>query len=276
MKNQTDEWELLDFTDAEAKVIHALLEKGAQSVSALARRAGLPRSTADSILRRLHERRIVRRVSKGYASVWRLVRPEKLKSEFERTADAFGIGDAKERIEKEIGVKVSENTEVHVYRGIDIVLEVYWHLLDSVHREERIYAIETAEAVRDFRQCVEPQKAIAFTRFISSRKIIIEAVFPESITDAYREFARENPKWAETFVPRMQATRVVPDALLPGTMELIIYGNRVTIVNYKEELLVLIQNEEMVLLFKALYRLMYEAGRSFDQNEFVRSLIAGQ
>lgn len=272
MKNLTKEWEIFDFTDAEAKVVHAFLEGGTQSVSALARRAALPRSTVDDVLKRLGGRRLVRKVSKGYASVWRLVRSEKIERELDEAAESLGIGDIKKDIEEEFGVQISGTTEVVVYRGMLNILKIYEHLFKELRREERIFAIETPEALRGFMSNIPPSRAVEFSQFITDRNVIIEAVFPESIKDAYREFAQENPDWPRSFTPRTQAVRLVPNELLPGTMELIIFGDRVTIANYKEEVLVLVQNEEMIMLFRALYRLMYEAGKPFDQNAFIQDL----
>lgn len=271
MKNKTDTWHILDFTDSEKRVVHALREHGAQSVSGLAQNANIPRSTADSALRNLRERKLVRRVSKGYASIWRLVRPEDVETALDTVAETLGVTDAAREIEQTIGVKVSESTEVFVYHGMERILKVYEHFLFGL-RGKRIYAIETPSAVLGFMEKVSPKEAIRFNTELTKRRVIIEAVFPRGIKDAYRTYAQKHPELPRAYIERPQAMRLVPDELLPGTMEMVVVNDTVLVANYWEELLIVIQNREMVTLFKALYSLMYSVGESFDQAGFMREL----
>ena len=100
MKNRTDEWEIFDFTDAEAKIVHTLNEQGSLTVSSLARKANLPRSTVDSALKRLKERNLIRKVPTSYYSVWKIVRSELLKKE---------ISEARIEVKKGVWRKVKGN-----------------------------------------------------------------------------------------------------------------------------------------------------------------------
>jgi len=273
MKNQTrDEWEILDFSEPEAKVVHALREKGPLSVSALARVAKLPRSTANYALRQLSERRLVRRVSKGYASVWRLVKPKKLERELEEAAEAFGIVDEKERIQEEAGVRVSETSEMLIYRGAQHILKVYANIF--LHSgAKRVRAVQTASAAEEWMKRVTLPVTSELNEVIKKSGVIVEAVLPEDITDVYRRFAHHDSTWARSFEGRTQAIRLVPQEWLSGKAEFFIFGDRVVLTNWQDETLMLVRDEHMVSFLKSLYTFMYEAGKPFDQNAFIRSLM---
>ena len=274
MKALPEEWYIFDFTTAEAKVVRALLKHGRQSVSALARNAAVPRSTVNYVLKNLQERKLVRRVSKGYASVWRLVKPEKIDGALEAAGETLGVTDTAREIESAIGVKISDETGVFVYRGMKDILEIYEHFLFGL-KGKRIYVIETPSAVAGFAAKVPKQDALRFSAALSKQGLIIEAVFPEGIKDAYRAYVKDNSELPQALTGRHQAMRLVPDHLLPGTMELMIVGNTALVSNYWEEVLVVIQNQDMVTFFKSLYSMMYSMGTTFDQHAFMRELAAG-
>ena len=93
MKNLSRDWEVLDLTDAESKILWALIEGGSQTVSSVSRRAGVARTTVDAALRRLRERKLARPVlsggGKGRRKYWKASRPEKVSQELREAAGPF-------------------------------------------------------------------------------------------------------------------------------------------------------------------------------------------
>ncbi|MBI2618054.1 hypothetical protein HYW58_01220 [Candidatus Kaiserbacteria bacterium] len=277
MKNQMkDGWDIFDFTDAEAKTVHALKERGALSVSALSRVVNFPRSTVDDVLKRLHDRKMVRRVSKGYASVWRLTKPTQFEQELKEAAESLGVLSSVEKSKRDMrdlfGVRISEKSEVKIYRGVGNVVKVY---LNSMARKDtgRIYAIQTASAALSWFEKVPGEITKKVNEGIKKSGVILEGVLTEDIKDVYRKFAEKDPDWPKAFGERMQAIRLVPKEWLKGNMEFFIFKNMAVMNNWTENMILTIEDENVASFLKSLYTFLYEAGKPFDQNEFVRGLI---
>lgn len=278
MKNLTkDEWEIFDFTEAEAKIVHALKEKGTLSVSALSRAVKLPRSTVDDALKRLNERRLVRRVSKGYASVWRLVKPVQLAQEFNEVADSLGaISEAEQRrrdMRDVFGVRISETSEVKIYRGAENIVRVYINFFTR-SGIDRVHAIQTAEAARSWLERMPPKFTKEVNEEIKKSGLVLEGVLTEDIKDIYRLFVERDPTWADAFGERpRQAIRLVSKEWLTGNMEFLISKKMVVMNNWPEDMIIVIEDANVALFLEKLYGFLFEAGKTFDQNEFVRNLV---
>jgi len=269
-------WKILDFTATEAKIIRVFREHGAGSVSALANAAKLPRSTVSSALRKLHKRGLIRRVSKGYASVWRLVKQTKLKEEFDEAATSLGVISETERRKRDtrdiFGVRVSKTSEVKIYRGVQHVPDVYryWFINSGA---KRIYGAETGGAVLSWLKYVPTKATNQMNEEIKENGIIVEGVVTEDIKDAYRAFAVHDSAWPHTFGGRMQAIRLVPNTLLRGNLEFLIAKDTVLLNNWDEQVVITIEDKSVASFFKSLYDALYETGKTFDQNAFIRGLI---
>lgn len=268
-----DPLQVFDFTEAEEAVIHALVEHGDQSVSKLARMARLPRTTTYSVLKRLKERGIVRRKSKGYRSVWGLVAPPKLKKRVVTGLEHIDRDLTVGQLEEELGVKVPETAEFFVFRGIENMLQVYqWMVLN--HFNQRVLGIQTRSSMESINAKLHPEKVAQLNDIVKDSKVIVDAILPESIQEIYRKLFAGKQRLAKSVEGRTMAAHLVSDKLLSFNSDLLIGNDVALLANWDEEALVLIRNADMVALLRCLFETFREIGKTFDHNALVRSIIA--
>lgn len=134
--------------------------------------------------------------------------------------------------------------------------------------------MQTAASARSWFDHMPPAVTHEVNAFIKESNVIIEAVLPEDIKEAYRAFAEADPAFPESFGGRMQAIRLVPSEWLTGNIEFFLFKHTVVMNNWNEQTIMVVEDENIAAFLKSLYSFMHEAGKPFDQNAFVRSLPA--
>ena len=272
-----EEWEVFDFTEAEAKVVQALIEKEALSVSALGRTADIPRSTTDDVLKRLKERNLVRRVSRGYTSVWRLAIPAYIKKRLAEAGHTLGVSThtrAHTLPDSTFREEISDQSGLMLVRGIPGLLRLYEEMY-SGHKHERVLFTQTTTAVSDIRKKVPTEDIKRINEIGKKHKGIIEMIATEGVQKEYRLLAKHDVKWAPSLIGRLAIMHIVPDEYLGDLpAEVTLFRDELLLTNWREETGIVIKNEDIAHLMRnILNAVAYGVGYTFNIGAFVRDLI---
>lgn len=270
MRNLSEDWEVLDLTDAESKILWALIEHGTMSVSKTARLSQVARTTVDSALQRLQERRLVRRVrSKGHVSLWKAVRSDKAKRELLEVANAFDRGSAEVEDKEIVGGINAEEVGITVFRGKQQIMRAYEQML-NLAKAERVWFIQGNKSAEGALYGFDKGYVQEFTRSLKKRKIIMEGVNGERVKELLKKVDK---KTQEASFGRAFVASLLPDKYMEFDVDLLIVRNSVMFFDMKNEIVVIVRNKPIVSMLKSINLFLREQGRSFNINEYIKGIL---
>jgi len=241
--------EKLGLTDKETHVYMASLELGEASITDIAKRSGLKRTTAHLAAGQLIMLGLLSETIKGKRRVVAPVHPRRL-LELARLRAS--------QIEDNMGELVAlynlpkEKPKIQVFEGQEGMRALYHDLYQSLNNKE---------------------EALWFTRIDALN------LFPEVITEhmnllrrlrnpKMRELNYDNPagrKWAQDIKPfqgKNHFIRLLPAGLEFGFCDNLIFQNRLVIFSLKKDLFVtMIESEEIVKTYRALFEAAWKQGK---------------
>lgn len=262
--------ELIGLRKREIKVLTTLHVFGELSVTKLAGRAKLPRTTTEAILRRLNERGYVRRVPSGKRHLWKAAQVDKIKNRTDTAFDAIQskldpdfMGPILESINaKDIGIQV--------FRGKKQVQQAYKALAPQ---GGTLLGVQGSGFVKYFLSNIfEEEEQSSFHALLIERGVVVEAFVPESTIEAYLESDIPASFWEKAFaVPYRMHT--VPDKLIPFDSEIVMFADRVMITTPKDKMVVFIQYEPFVKVVESFLALIRAQASQVDTFELKRKLL---
>ena len=276
MRNLNEDWNVLDLTDSESKILWALIENGTMSVSKISRLAQVARTTVGSALKRLQDRKLVRRVSsKGHISLWRVARLDKVKNELLEVVAPFNRDSVKvkgQEIAGEImGGIDAEEVGIKVFRGKQQILSAYEQIL-NLSKTERVWVIQgnksAVRALNDFDKGYIQE----FVKSFKKHKIIMEAVNGECVKELLRQ---TDKKTLKASFGRMIVSSLLHDKYMDFDVDLFIIRDSVMFFDMKNEIVVIIMNKPIVEMLKSISMFLKENGKKFDVNEYINSILEG-
>ncbi len=241
----------LGFSEKETAVYLALLELGKRTVSPIARKAGINRTTAYDILDSL--------ISKGLISV---SGKEPLQEFVAESPDRISAFIQREITAKENQLKavvelvpelkslhnISDRPKVRFYEGKQGMEQVYEDTLTS------------SEPIRAFATYDDMEKALPgyFPKYFERRArkgIKIRAIFP--FTEAGVELTKHNQA-------QLRETAIVPNKNFYFTPEINIYDNKVMIASWKEKLGIIIESVEISEALKNIFELAWAEAKRLE------------
>jgi HTH-type transcriptional regulator, sugar sensing transcriptional regulator len=240
------------FSTKEVGVYISLLELGRGTVSQIARKAGINRTTGYDILDNLVGMGLVSISGKEPKQEYVAESPEETKKYMAREIEN------KKNALKEVERIVPELTTLHnigsrpkvlFYEGKDGLEKVYEDTLSS-HEEILAYA-----SVED----IQPTLPHYFPEYYKRRAkkgIPIRAIFPES--PAARERACLDAE-------EIRQSRIVPAEKYGFHPEINIYDNKVMIASWREKLGIIIESAEIADAMKKIYELAWAEAKRLDK-----------
>jgi predicted transcriptional regulator len=262
--------ELIGLRKREIKILTTLHVFGTLSVTKLAGRAKLPRTTTEAILRRLNERGYVRKVPHGKRHLWKATNVTKIKNRTDAAFDAIQsqvdpsfIGPVLESIS-------AQDIGIQVFRGKKQVQAAYREL---VPHGGTVYSIQGAGFVEECIRSVFDQNAQSdFHRLLIERNVIIESVVPDTAINAY--FAAEmDPSFWEQAFSVASRMHTVPSRYLAFACELAVFEDRAMITYPKEQLVTVIRYKPYIALFRAYFDLLTSLATPIDTYELKQQLL---
>ena len=241
----------LGFSEKEATVYVALLELGHGTVTEIARKAGINRTTGYDILDSLANKRIVSVTGKEPKQEYAAEPPEAVIEYLKRESET-----AKTRIQKAEAlvpqlrsVHATQNRpRVKFYEGENGLKQVYEDTLTS------------SEPIRAFANVDDMHKGLPnyFPEYYKRRagkNIAIRAIVPKTPTGEERGAHDKEEKREIAFVP--------PEKYY-FSPEINIYDNKIMIASWREKLGVIIESAEIADAMKKIYELAWAEAKRLD------------
>jgi HTH-type transcriptional regulator, sugar sensing transcriptional regulator len=240
----------LDLTDKEVKVYLALLERGTQPASVIARATDLPRNTARFQLDKLVKKGLVTKTYKGNIQVYSPEHPETLLQVLEvkkkRLMDE--IETQQEQIENFLPEftsffrKSDVFPKVKFYEGLDNLKTLYEDTLTS---ETPIVCYSDVDGLldvfgEDYMDWYTTEKA---KRNIELNSIALD-------TKRTREYVKDNAK-------KKRDMYLVPAKNMPFTNEINIYDGKMSIIALKDMVGVLIESQDIYISQTTIFKMAW-------------------
>lgn len=244
----------IGLSDKEAQVYTALLELGKGTVSAIARKAGINRTTGYDILDGL--------AAKGMATV---SGKEPKQEYFAESPDAL-IAHLSSRLEEDRARlatarklapqlkslhNVSDRPQVRFYEGKEGLMHVYEDTLTS---NEPIRAYATVD---DMHRALPDYFPKYYDRRVK-KEIAIRAIVPKTPVGIER---------AKQDAEEMRETVLIPADKFYFSPEINIYENKVMIASWREKLGIIIESAEIADAMKKVYELAWQEAKRLASRE---------
>lgn len=264
-----DNLRIFGLTDAESKVLLALVEFGSMRVSKLGRKANVPRTTAYSVLLRLKDRGFVKRISKGHFyrfwRVSRLMRIKKLVRAALETFDRDGGGTSGGIV----GGIDSREIGITVFRGKREILRAYEQML-TLSKAERVIAIQGNRSAKEALETLDKKYLLSFHEKLKKKGVILEGLNGEYVRTLFERL--ELPELKSHF-GRVIISWLLPDEYMNFGVDLLVMRDTALFVDIKTELVVIVRHKGIVELLSALTHVAQDHGKKFDMNAFLGEVI---
>jgi len=270
MELDQDNLHIFGFTDAEAKAVLALVEKGPLRVSTLGRTADIPRTTAYSVLKRLKKRGFVKRIAKGvHRERWRIARLPQLKKRVREALETFERDDTSPAPRQTLGSVSVPDIDIAVFRGRDEVLKVYAQMV-KLHQAERVYAVQGNRSADRAIQMIGKEYLFSLHEQFKKRGVILEGINGEHVQNLFRALSAEE---LESHFGRSIISTLVPDKDMDFDMDLLVMRDAVLFIEIESETVIVIRHHGIVRLVRSLVQMAQAFGHAFNMNEFLREII---
>jgi len=266
------ELSIFGLTSIEARIVLCLLERGHCGVSSISRAIDIPHTSVHSAIRRLGEQGFVRRVSKGYASVWKVVGLEKIRPKISKALKPFGSEFSKEELEEYVGAKASDREDFQVFREVEPILRVFqWFFLN--HRGENVREIQGANSLKQSIHRLGGETTAQLSDFMVTNQIHTDLVMTQSSRDTYGEDVVADLRLATSLRNRIITSHLIPDEYFKQSTHTMIASNAAIIVNWDETTLELVKESNFLKLLTGLFENLKKNGQFFDYSAYIQHLI---
>ena len=241
----------IEFPERQADVYLALLQLGKGTVSEIARKAGINRTTGYDILDNLIEKGLVSISGKEPKQEYVAESPERLRAFLKKESQKAAL---RERLADEL---IPELRSVHNVYGKPKVM-----FYEGTEGMERVYedTLTSHETIRAYANVEDMHAALPnyFSRYYKRRAdkgIAIRAILPGNISGQER---------ASHDVEEMRETAVVPEDTYFFSPEINIYDDKIMIASWREKLGIIIQSKEIADAMKSIYELAWAEAKRVD------------
>ncbi len=243
----------IGFSQKEAAVYLALLELGKRTVTPIARKAGINRTTVYDILDSLSAKGLVSISGKQPLQEYVAESPDKIIRLLEDKIkkDQSELQQAQSLVPQLKSMhNVSDRPKVRFYEGTEGLQQVYEDTLTS-HEPIRAYA------TYDNMENALPGYFPKYFYRRASKGIPIRAIFPH--TRAGLELSKQDKE-------QLRETAIVPQESFYFTPEINIYDNKVMIASWKEKLGITIESNEIADAMKKIFELSWAEAKRLEKN----------
>lgn len=259
---------LLGFDELDSSLLRLLGDSGTLSVAEMTRKAKHPRSSIVDSLARLHRRGWVRKARVGVRTHWKLGNIVAIREQAHAFISLLRNASSHED-EGIVHVPISADTEFSVHSGIASILQLYRTTV-RVHASKRMRVIQSTESAKALFARVKVADLISVNEAIKRHSMIVDAIVTPSILALSTDQSRE---WKASMEGRTAATVLVPDNILPFAAEMLIFDDVALMTNWREETCILVRNQDLVEMLKALHSSLRLLGDTFDPNAFIRGSL---
>ncbi len=231
----------------------ALLELGKRTVSAIARKAGINRTTTYDVLESLAAKNLITISGKQPLQEYMAESPDKIaifiEKQIEQKKESLKIAGGLVPQLKSLH-NVSNRSQIRFYEGKEGLMEVYEDTLTS---REPIRAYASVEDT----QHTLPDYFPKYYKRRTKHGISIRAIFPKTPEAvALTKFNKEE----------IRETALIPADKFSFSPEINIYDNKVMIASWKEKLGIIIESGEIADAMKKIFELAWAEAKRLEKN----------
>lgn len=236
----------LGLNEKEAKIYLACLELGLETVVKIAKKADVKRSTTYVILEELVEQGLISKTPKGKTTLYSAEHPNKLLSSINEKK--FIITQILPQLEA-LNNLTAKKPKIRFYEGEKEIYQVY----QEIFKEKEIwYWGSVKELSKQF-------------SFILNEFIDLVKKNKSKILDLLTSDPRDI-EYAKKVLGKNYNIKLFPKDIRLNT-DAAIFGNKLALISFEPELIaVIIESDNLVLAFRALYQLAWSAATPFTPN----------
>jgi len=244
----------IGFGDKEAGIYLALLELGPSTVSEIARKAGINRTTGYDILEMLCAKGLVNALGEGAIKKYVAEDPQKM---IGLTEEKFLLAQKEFEAVKKLVPELNsifnktEKPKVKFYEGMSGLKQVYEETLNA---KEHLIGYGSAEPY------FETMKDFGKNYFKRRVAKGIHGRFIAPNTPQTQEVAKNDKA-------ELRETRLVPKEKLNIEIEVNIFDNKIIMVSFQEELGVIIESQKIADAQKKIFELAWEAAGKYQNKK---------
>jgi sugar-specific transcriptional regulator TrmB len=224
----------------EARTYLASLELGETTVSRIAKKSGVKRTTSYLIIEALKEKGLISSIKKGAQTHFFAENPKKIKNM---------LKEREEKIDKimpellSFANLIDKKPKIRYFEGVDGVIEVYKDTLNYPSQEILVWAPGNyiGSAYYDY-----------FDGYIEKRienKIWMRAITPNS---------KSLQKYVEKDKEQLRKTKLIEAERFKTKIEIDLYGkNKIGLMSHKEEIGVIIESQDIHDTLKEIFEVMW-------------------
>jgi sugar-specific transcriptional regulator TrmB len=237
--------EQLDLKDKKADIYLACLELGQATAAQIAQKAGIKRPYFYDLSNSLLKRGLIKQSKKGKKTLFSAVDPEKLRVfEEEKLKKIEEIMPELKSIYNTTGAK----PKIYFYEGKDG--------MDEVNRDALRYKGEMVGfSTEKFLTAQERKLAQSFIQQRIKNKIKARVIGP--VSNEFIELQNKDKT-------ELRETKMLPKDFYDSNVEITIYGNKVSVVNYRENFAFIIESSDVAKPLKMIFELIWRGGFVID------------
>lgn len=241
--------------DKEAKIYLSLLESGHSSVSDIAKKSKLNRSTTYVILDSLLEKGLVGIVEDAKIKYYSAVTPDRIVQFLENKSKKYNefVGIARnilpelKALHKGVGLK----PRVKFFDGVEGIKSAYEETLNSTETISAFASIENMhQALSDYFPAYYHRRA--------AKNIKINAIFPD--TPEAQERVKNNTQ-------ELRETACIPHKEYQLSPEIMIYDNKVVFLSLIEKFAFIVESQEIADAMKVIFKLSWSEAQKLDKKK---------
>lgn len=267
-----EQWDVLDLTPAESKVLQGLVKYGTTSISGLSRKIKVARTTVDAALRRLNERKLVRRVvgqGIGNVRLWKLSRAEKIKAELKEAVIPFEKESNTLKTQEIVGGVDAHEIGIAVFRGKKQILNAYEQML-SLSKAERVVFIQGNQSAEKQLNVLNKQYIGGFHKKFKKSGIIMEGINGERLLQFFKTI---DLPFLKSHFGRLIIESLLPDEYMDFDLDIMVMRDTVVSIDVGAELVVIIRYPKFVKALNKIVKFLQGGAQKTDINSYIKRLI---
>lgn len=236
----------LGLNDKEALVYLKTLELGSAPASVIGKKANLKRTTATEILLKLCQKNIAEYVTKKKTRQYSVIPPQSLLEKYQQH-----VYELETAVPELLALSHAHSTKPRftLYNGKTEMLRLYEDILTSKTEVLNYFIPEALPTYFTKEWLLENIKERV------KRGVKIRGIMPDSTLA--RHFT------GKSGAAQLRDTRVIPEKAFPGTSEIYLYDNKMSVFLFQKDTAVLIEHEDIVQTQRAIFELAWRGAETF-------------
>jgi len=261
---------LLRLDEHEASILKCL-EDGPINISDLARGTKFPRTTLYTEINYLKKRGLIQSKKYKGAVILTLVPKGEIKEKLMREARLLS-GIRKNSGKSFPSVGFAGFTEIH---GKEAMFDI-WKMV-SKQKNSRLHVIQTTRSMISTLRGFKSGQFVPINKAIKRNNILVDGIIREdyfpTYLSLYKKDKRIQKNILQSFIGRMQALTLVRNEYLNTDTESYIIKGKAYLMNWEDEVGIIIENKNMVAFLEELFELVKGYGNKTDFSSYIKEWL---